>query len=76
MAFQRITVNPAIMGGVPTLRGLRIPVATVVAMTADGMTVGEIIADLPDLNAADVKEALQFAAELARDRHLELLAVA
>ena len=38
MLFVRITVDPNVMGGVPTVRGLRFPVATVVAMVADGMT--------------------------------------
>src|SRR3954453_18752452 len=42
MTFTRITVDPDLMAGVPTIRGLRIPVATVVSMVADGMTVGEI----------------------------------
>ncbi|MFD4327045.1 DUF433 domain-containing protein [Nocardioides sp. NPDC058538] len=57
MTFERITVHPDRMGGVPTIRGLRIPVATVVAMVADGMTADEIIDDLPDLVAEDVAEA-------------------
>lgn len=60
------------MGGVPTIRGLRIPVATVVAMVADGMTADEIIEDLPDLVAEDVAEALRYAAEAVRERELPL----
>jgi uncharacterized protein (DUF433 family) len=47
------------MGGQPCIRGLRIPVVTVVAMVADGMTVDEILEDLPDLEAEDVAEALR-----------------
>jgi uncharacterized protein (DUF433 family) len=70
--FTRITVDPAIMGGVPTMRGLRIPVATVVAMVADGMSTEEIQEDLPDLEAEDVREALRYAAEELRERHLPL----
>ncbi len=70
--FSRITVQPAVMGGVPTIRGLRIPVATVVAMVADGMSIDEIVSDLPDLEAADVAEALRYAAELTRERHVPL----
>lgn len=73
MAFDRITVDPALMGGVPCLRGLRIPVATVVAMVADGMTVAEILTDLPDLTSEDVSEALRYAAEAVRERELPLL---
>jgi uncharacterized protein (DUF433 family) len=61
-----------LMGGVPTLRGLRIPVATVVAMVADGMTTDEILADLRDLEPEDVAEALRYAAEAVRERHLPL----
>lgn len=70
--FSRITVDPAVMGGVPTLRGLRIPVASVVAMVADGMTADEILADLPDLEAEDIAEALRYAAEELRERRLPL----
>jgi uncharacterized protein (DUF433 family)/predicted nuclease of predicted toxin-antitoxin system len=70
--FTRITIDPELMGGVPTLRGLRIPVATVVAMVADGMTTDEILAELPDLEAEDVAEGLRYAAEEVRERHLPL----
>lgn len=72
MEFVRITSDPSVMGGVPTLRGLRIPVASVVAVVADGMTTEQILADLPDLEAADVAEALRYAAELTRERHAPL----
>lgn len=44
MAFKRITVDPEVKAGVPTIRGMRIPVATVVLMVADGMTVEQICA--------------------------------
>jgi uncharacterized protein (DUF433 family) len=63
VTFERITIDPGVMGGVPCLRTLRIPVATVVAMAADGMTVDEIVADLPDLTPEDVAEALRYGAE-------------
>jgi uncharacterized protein (DUF433 family) len=72
MQFTRITVDPDLMGGVPTVRGLRIPVATVVAMVADGMSAEQIVAELPDLEPADIPEALQYAAEALRERHLPL----
>ncbi|MEX2621272.1 MAG: DUF433 domain-containing protein [Egibacteraceae bacterium] len=72
MRFERITVDPGQMGGMPCIRGLRIPVATVVAMVADGMAVEEITAELPDLEADDVTEALHFAAEALRERALPL----
>jgi len=60
------------MGGVPCIRGLRIPVATVVDMIADGMTEAEILKAYPDLEADDIHEALQFAAEAVRERELPL----
>ena len=72
MTFDRITVDPHLMGGVPTVRGLRIPVATVVSMVADGMTVDEICRDLPDLTVEDIREALRYAAEAVRERQLPL----
>jgi uncharacterized protein (DUF433 family) len=72
LKFTRITVNPKQMGGVPCIRGLRIPVATVVGMLADGMTMEEILRSLPDLERDDVREALQFAAEAERERELPL----
>lgn len=73
MKFTRITVNPRQMGGVPCIRGLRIPVATVVSMIADGMTDEEILQAFPDLERADIREALQYAAEAVRERELPLL---
>lgn len=73
MKFTRITVDPKQMGGVPCLRGLRIPVATVVAMIADGMSEAEILAAYPDLEQGDLVEALRFAAEAVRERELPLL---
>ena len=72
MRFARITAKAAQMGGVPCIRGLRIPVATVVAMVADGMTAGEILAAYPDLEREDIHEALQYAAEAVRERELPL----
>lgn len=72
MTFTRITTDPEMMGGQPCIRNLRIPVATVVAMVADGMTIDEIIAELSDLTPEDVREALRYAAEAVRERELPL----
>lgn len=72
MRYERITIEPDKMGGVPCIRGLRIPVATVVGMVAEGMSVDEILADYPDLEAEDIREALQYAAETVRERDLPL----
>ena len=74
MRFERITVNPAQMGGAPCVRGLRIPVATVVGLVAQGMTEARIVAEYPDLEVADIREALAFAAAAVDERHLPLLA--
>jgi uncharacterized protein (DUF433 family) len=73
MRFTRITVNPRQMGGVPCIRGLRIPVATVVGMVADGVTESEILSAHPDLERADLAEALKYAAEAVRERELPLV---
>ena len=73
MRFTRITVNPNQMGGVPCIRGLRIPVATVVGMIADGMTEEEILRNFPDLEPEDIREALRYAAEAVRERELPLV---
>ena len=74
MKFERITVNPNQMGGVPCIRGLRIPVATVVGMIADGMREEEILKAYPDLEREDIQEALRYAAEAVRERELPLVA--
>ena len=70
MKFARITVSPHRMGGAPCIRGLRIPVATVVGMVADGMTEEEILRAYPDLEPEDIREALRYAAEAVREREL------
>lgn len=68
--FQRITVDAKKMGGLPCIRGLRIPVATVVGMVGDGMTEPEILKAYPDLELEDIREALRYAAEAVREREL------
>ena len=68
--FTRITVDPNQMGGLPCIRGLRIPVATVVGMAGEGMTETEILHAYPDLAIEDVREALRYAAEAVREREL------
>jgi len=71
--FERITIDSKQMEGVPCIRGLRIPVATVVGMVADGMTFAELLDAYPDLRTDDIREALQFAAEAVRERELPLI---
>jgi len=72
LRFTRITFNPHQMGGMPCIRGLRIPVATVVGMIADGMTENEILKAYPDLERDDVHEALRYAADAVRERAIPL----
>jgi len=72
MSFTRITVSADQMDGVPCIRGLRIPVATVVGMVAEGMSAQEILDAYPDLEPDDVQEALRYAAEAVRERELPL----
>ena len=75
MRFARITVDPGKMGGVSCIRGLRIPVATIVGMVAEQMSQAEILTHYPDLEAEDVSQALLFAAESVRERELPLVTV-
>ena len=71
MRWHRLT-DPAQMAHVPCIRGLRFPVASVVAMVADGMTEDEILAEHPDLERDDIREALRFAALAVQERQLPL----
>ncbi|MEO7803467.1 MAG: DUF433 domain-containing protein [Actinomycetota bacterium] len=72
MTYTRITVDPEMMGGVPCIRGMRMPVATVVGMVADGWTTEKILDDFPDLELGDIQEALRYAAETVRERAIPL----
>jgi len=75
MKFTRITVEPDKMGGVPCIRGLRIPVATIVQMIADGISEEEILKVYADLATEDIRQALSYAAEAVRERELPLVSV-
>ena len=74
VAFQRITIDPAQMGGLPCIRGLRIPVSTVIGQLAAGRTHQQVLEDFPDLSEQDVLAALEFAAAAVQERELPLLA--
>ena len=76
MAISRITVQPDQVGGAPCVRGLRIPVATVVGLLAQGMTHRQVLDEYPDLEEEDLLAALRFAAAAVDERHLPLLASA
>jgi uncharacterized protein (DUF433 family) len=70
MDLARITVDHRIMGGVPCVAGTRIPVATVVGLAANGLTIEEIVAEYPQLTAADVQACLGYAARAVDEREL------
>jgi uncharacterized protein (DUF433 family) len=65
--FDRITFDPEILGGKACIRGMRIPVSLIVNLVANGMTVEEILAEYPDLEAEDIHEALRYAAWATED---------
>ena len=72
MEFERITIDPGVMRGVPCIRGLRIPVATVLGQLAAGQSIEQILADFPDLEAEDIPAALEYAAAAVQERELPL----
>ncbi len=72
MATNRITFDPKQMGGQACIRGLRIPVATIVRCVASGMSNKEILEAYPDLDGEDIVESLRYAASLAEDRVIPL----
>lgn len=76
MKFTRITVNSKQMDGVPCIRGLRIPVATIVAMVADNIAEDEILKAYPDLEGEDIREALHYAAAALQEREIPMISVA
>jgi uncharacterized protein (DUF433 family) len=66
-AFDRITFDPKTMGGRACIRGMRIPVSVIIGQIAHGATVEEILADYPDLEPEDIKQALEYAAWLTQE---------
>ncbi len=73
MVFTRITVDPEKINGVPCIRGLRISIATVVEMVAEGMSEEEIVEAYPDLEPEDIREALRYAAVAVREKEIPIL---
>jgi uncharacterized protein (DUF433 family) len=66
--FDRITFDPQIMGGRACIRGMRIPVSVIVGQVAHGAASQEILEGYPELEPADIKQALQYAAWLTQDQ--------
>jgi uncharacterized protein (DUF433 family) len=65
--FERITFDPAVMGGRACIRGMRISVSLVVNLVANGMSTEDIVREYPELGAEDIRQALQYASALAND---------
>ena len=70
--LERITVDPAICHGQPTIRGLRYPVSLLLELLSNGMTIDELLADYEDLEREDILAALAFAARLSQVKHIDL----
>jgi len=68
MEFDRITFDPQILGGRACIRGMRIPVSVIVGQIAHGASFEEILAGYPDLERADIQQALEYAAWLAQEQ--------
>jgi uncharacterized protein (DUF433 family) len=68
MTFERITVDPKICGGKPTIRGLRFPVSRLLGLLASGETPEAILKAYPYLEAEDIQQALHYAALLADEQ--------
>jgi uncharacterized protein (DUF433 family) len=71
MKFARITVDPAVLGGKPCIRGMRFPVSRLLGLLAAGETRESILREYPYVEAADIDEALRYAAFLAEDETVE-----
>ena len=70
--LDRITFNPTVMGGKPTIRGMRVTMGTVVGLVASGYTVAEILAAYPYLEEEDIRQSLTFAAWRVEEVELPL----
>jgi uncharacterized protein (DUF433 family) len=66
--FDRITFDPRILGGRATIRGMRIPVSVIVGQVAHGADWEQMLADYPDLEREDIRQALEYAAWLAQEQ--------
>ena len=70
--FQRITIDPEVMGGKPCIRGMRVTVGMIVEALAAGRTIEQLLADFPYLEEQDIRAALAFAARLAQGHEIRL----
>lgn len=72
MAEPRISIDHLVMGGVPVVRGTRVPVSMIVGLLAEGRTLEAVLADYPQLERGDILAALEFAARAVSERQLPL----
>lgn len=72
MRFERIVVDPARMGGLPTIRDSRVTVGMVLGQLAAGQTIDQLLADYPYLERADVLAALEYAAAAVNEREVQV----
>ncbi|MDR2696044.1 MAG: DUF433 domain-containing protein [Deltaproteobacteria bacterium] len=70
--LDRITLNPAVMGGKPCIRGMRVTVGMIVSQIAAGQSMESLLEDFPYLEREDITQALQYAAWLASGREIML----
>ena len=71
--LERITIDPQVMGGQPCIRGIRIPVSIIIRMIAAGNTTQQILAEYPELEEADIKQALEYAAWSVSEKNLPVI---
>ena len=70
MALRRITLNPKVLSGKPTIRGLRISVEQILTALAAGVPVEDVLSDYPELEPADIQAALAYAAQVVSDEQV------
>jgi uncharacterized protein (DUF433 family) len=70
--FDRITMDPDVMGGKPCIRGMRVTVGMIVEAMSAGRTIEQLLSDFPYIEEADIREALAFAASLAQGHEIRL----
>lgn len=71
--FDRITINPKILGGQPCIRGMRLPVSILIKLIAGGKKIEEILKEYPELEKEDIKQALEFAAWMVSEKQLPMI---